>query len=50
MRCAAKELKEVLSFHGVERTGNDISKDRNACAIEDTLHEAEDLERESLNS
>jgi len=48
MRCATRELKEVLSFHGVEPTGNDRFKDHNACAVEDTLHEAEDLELESL--
>lgn len=50
MRCAAEELKHVLSFHGIEPTSNDRSKDHNACAVEDTLHEAEDLEREALNS
>mmetsp|Transcript_37346 Transcript_37346/g.65719 ORF Transcript_37346/g.65719 Transcript_37346/m.65719 type:complete len:96 (+) Transcript_37346:1-288(+) len=50
MRLATEELKEVLAFYGIEPTVNDRSKDHNACAIEDTLHEAEDLEREDLKS
>lgn len=50
MRDATKELREVLSFHGIKPISNDRAKDHNACAIEDTLHEAEDLEREVFKS